>query len=106
MCEQIDRERVIPEREVRNGAGPGNDRAHDLEAGRIVHALGDATGFEVMRAIIARARAVPNLTLWDDTFTIDLLTHDGRCCGAVLGRSDGSRSLVWAKQIVLASGGA
>src|SRR5207237_6965267 len=54
----------------------------------------------------ARARAVPNRTLWDDTFTIDLLTHDGRCCGAVLGRSDGSRSLVWAKQIVLASGGA
>ena len=46
---------------------------------RIVHALGDSTGFEVMRAIIARARTTPNLTLWDDTFTIDLLTHDGAC---------------------------
>jgi L-aspartate oxidase len=91
----------------------------DLEAGqlaltregghsqaRIVHALGDATGFEMMRAVIQRARETKNLTIWDDTFTIDLLTHDGRCCGAILGRSDGSRSLVWAKQVVLASGGA
>src|SRR5437899_9407011 len=51
---------------------------------RIVHALGDATGFEVMRAIIDRARQTPNLRLWDDSFTIDLLTHEGTCAGAVL----------------------
>src|SRR6516162_3304811 len=41
---------------------------------RIVHALGDATGYEVMRAIIERAKQAPNITLWDDTFTVDLLT--------------------------------
>jgi L-aspartate oxidase len=73
---------------------------------RIVHALGDATGYEMMRAVIAKARETPNIVLWDDTFTIDVLTHDGRCCGAVLGKSDGQRSLVWAKQVILASGGA
>src|SRR5437763_1601977 len=33
---------------------------------RIVHALGDATGFEVMRALGARARAASNVTLWED----------------------------------------
>src|SRR5580700_6140281 len=43
---------------------------------RIVHALGDATGHEVMRAIIDRARHARNITLWDKTFTIDLLTHE------------------------------
>src|SRR6516225_4114875 len=48
---------------------------------RIVHALGDATGFEVMRAIIERARQTPHLTLWDETFTLDLLTFEGRCVG-------------------------
>src|SRR5262249_8904902 len=48
---------------------------------RIVHALGDATGHEVMRAVIARARQATNMTLWGDTFTIDLLTHEGRCVG-------------------------
>src|SRR6059058_2228979 len=51
---------------------------------RIVHALGDATGHEVMRAMIARATATPNITIRDDTFTLDLLTHEGRCVGAVV----------------------
>ncbi len=73
---------------------------------RIVHALGDATGHEVMRAVIDKARQTPNLTLWDRTFTIDLLTHEGACVGALLVRPDGDRLLVWAKQTILASGGA
>src|SRR5207237_6197185 len=67
---------------------------------RIVHALGDATGFEVMRAVIAHAREAPNVTLLDDTFTIDLVTHGGRCVGAVVAREDGGRLLVWAKQVI------
>jgi L-aspartate oxidase len=73
---------------------------------RIVHALGDATGAEVMRAVIARARAAPNVTLWDDTFTLDLLTDEGRCVGALVWRPGQGRALVWAKQTILASGGA
>src|SRR5436305_8849810 len=73
---------------------------------RIVHALGDATGAEVMRAIIARAAQAPNVTLWDDTFTLDLLTHEGRCVGAVVWRPGQGKMLIWAKQTVLASGGA
>jgi L-aspartate oxidase len=72
---------------------------------RIVHALGDATGFEVMRAIIARAREAPNVTIWDDTFTLDLLTHEGRCVGAVVWRPNQGKLLIWAKQTILASGG-
>ncbi|MCI0680729.1 MAG: L-aspartate oxidase [Gemmataceae bacterium] len=73
---------------------------------RIVHALGDATGFEVMRAIIARARQTPHLELWDDSFTLDLLTHEGRCVGAVVWRPGHGKMLVWAQQVILASGGA
>jgi L-aspartate oxidase len=72
---------------------------------RIVHALGDATGHEVMRAIIAKARATPNVALWDDTFTIDLLTTDTGCVGAVVWRPSTGVVLVWAKQVVLAAGG-
>src|ERR1700736_5896565 len=44
---------------------------------RVVHALGDATGHEVMRAIIDRARGAAHITVWDRTLTIDLLTHEG-----------------------------
>src|SRR5262249_53711398 len=73
---------------------------------RIVHALGDATGYEVMRAIITRARQTPHLTFWDDTFTLDLLTHDTACVGALVWRPGAGKLLVWAKQTILASGGA
>ncbi|OWK35050.1 L-aspartate oxidase [Fimbriiglobus ruber] len=72
---------------------------------RIVHALGDATGHEVMRAVIARAQTAPNVVLWDDTFTIDLLTDNGACVGAVVWRPGVGKILVWAKQVILASGG-
>lgn len=72
---------------------------------RVVHALGDSTGFEVMRAIIAKARTAPNVHLWDDTFTIDLLTHEGACVGAVVWQPSFGKLLIWAKQVILASGG-
>ena len=73
---------------------------------RIVHALGDATGHEVMRAVIQRAREASHVSIWDKTFTVDLLTYDGHCVGAVVARPSGEHCLIWAKQTILASGGA
>jgi L-aspartate oxidase len=73
---------------------------------RIVHALGDATGHEVMRAIIERARQASHITIRDRTFTIDLLANDGVCVGALVAPPGQDRLLVWAKQTILASGGA
>jgi L-aspartate oxidase len=107
----------------------GGKLALTLEGGhshrRIVHALGDATGQEVMRAVIARARQAPHIQLWEDTFTLDLLTDSsqlapragdtvnsrselttGMCLGAVIHRPGYGVLLVWAKQTILASGGA
>lgn len=72
---------------------------------RIVHALGDATGHEVMRAVIARARESKNIAIWDETFTLDLLTHEGRCRGALIHRPGVGPILVWARETILASGG-
>ena len=73
---------------------------------RIVHALGDATGREVMRAVIGQARDLPNARIWQNSFTIDLLTHDGRCRGAIVWDKRRGPSLVWARAVVLATGGA
>jgi L-aspartate oxidase len=84
---------------------PGLGREGGHSHHRIVHALGDATGFEVMRAIIEQAHKTPNLTIWDRTFTIDLLTHEGRCVGALVSRPRFGKLLIWAKQTILASGG-
>lgn len=73
---------------------------------RIVHALGDATGREVMRAVIARARAAANVRIWQNSYTIDLLTHEGRCRGAIVWDRRRGPSLIWARATVLATGGA
>ncbi len=73
---------------------------------RIVHALGDATGKEVMRALIERVRREPHLDIWEKTFTIDLLTHHGECRGALVWNPEHGKTFVWAKQTILATGGA
>jgi L-aspartate oxidase len=73
---------------------------------RIVHALGDATGHEVMRAMIAQARSKLEADIWPNTFTIDLLTHEGRCRGALVWHAHHGRTFVWAKQTILCTGGA
>jgi L-aspartate oxidase len=73
---------------------------------RIVHAMGDATGREVMRSVIAWARKLRNLRLWESTFTLDLLTWDGACRGAMVVHREYGAMLVWAKQTILATGGA
>jgi L-aspartate oxidase len=72
---------------------------------RIVHALGDATGFEVMRAMIQLARSKLDAQIWPNTFTIDLLTHEGRCRGALVWHVHHGRTFVWAKQTILCTGG-
>jgi len=73
---------------------------------RIVHALGDATGHEVMRAMIQRAKSELGAQFWPRTFTIDLLTNDGVCCGALVWNPDHGKTFVWAKQTILCTGGA
>jgi L-aspartate oxidase len=81
----------------------GREGGHSHQ--RIVHALGDATGREVMRAVIVHTRARPNVSIWEQAFTIDLLTEDGVCRGAIVARDDGQLFLLWAKQTILCSGG-
>src|SRR5262249_13430180 len=51
---------------------------------RIVHALGDETGREIMRAVIHKVRSRSNLRVWQNSFTIDLLTHEDRCRGVLV----------------------
>jgi len=73
---------------------------------RIVHANGDATGAEVMRAMASWTDRLPHVTLWEDAFTIDFLTDAAGCRGAVVARAGQEITLVWAKQTVLCTGGA
>jgi L-aspartate oxidase len=80
---------------------------------RIVHALGDMTGKEVMRAVIEHTRRLPHVRIWENAFTLDLLTHEGACRGAIVATRPGDKdaavpadkTLVWAGQTILATGG-
>ena len=74
--------------------------------GRIAHAHGDATGAEVMRAMIERTRKSPHIETWENAFTVDLLTFEGRCRGAVMVDMHGRKIMVWAKETILCTGGA
>lgn len=73
---------------------------------RIVHALGDATGQEVMRALIQRVQETPHIETWEKCFTLDLLTDEGQCRGAIVWHPERGKLLIWAKETILATGGA
>jgi L-aspartate oxidase len=73
---------------------------------RILHAMGDATGQEIMRAVVDRVRTKRNVQMWQDTFTIDLLVDDGICRGALVWNPQHGKTIVWAKQTILCTGGA
>ncbi len=73
---------------------------------RIVHAMGDATGREISRALIEQARTRANLRIWQNCFTVDLLTFDGQCRGALVWDPKRGPGIVWARATLLATGGA
>lgn len=74
---------------------------------RILHAHGDATGKEISRALIARARQEKNISILPFTATEGLIVQDGRCCGVryidalLLAPRE-----MYAKAVILCTGGA
>ena len=109
------------------------DLAFGLEAGhsaaRILHAYGDATGRELSNTLIRTAHDRENITVVERAFAIDLLTDDAsgpltrslrdhplpegegardgarRCLGAIA-LVQGDVTVIWARQTILATGGA
>jgi L-aspartate oxidase len=73
---------------------------------RILHANGDATGYEIVRALAVEVHEHPVIDVWDEHFVIDLITDQGECIGALVLKEDGSKVFVRAKATVLCSGGA
>jgi L-aspartate oxidase len=74
---------------------------------RILHAHGDATGAEIVRALAEQTLRSPNIEVWDEHYAVDLITDDeGVCHGALVMRPDGGLVLVNGKATVLCTGGA
>lgn len=73
---------------------------------RILHAHGDATGAEIVRALTEAVRKNGSIEIWDEHFAIDLVTEGGACCGVIVERPSGERVFVFAHATVLCTGGA
>jgi L-aspartate oxidase len=74
---------------------------------RILHAHGDATGAEIVRALAEQAQAHPNITIWDKHYIIDLVTNEeGACTGALALKPDGTLVYVHGDATILCTGGA
>ncbi|MHC4940976.1 MAG: L-aspartate oxidase [Planctomycetota bacterium] len=87
-----------------NGAlSLGQEGAHSHR--RVVHARGDATGREMIRALCAAVDEHAGIRT-HDAFLIDVLTKDGVCVGALLRETDGRLAAAFAGSTVLAAGGA
>ncbi len=96
-------QRTTPEQEDPADLTLGREGGHSHN--RILHANGDATGAEIMRAVIEQVRSAANIQVVENAFTLDLLTSDQRCRGAVVADGE-NKFLFWAKETILCTGGA
>ncbi|RKD22781.1 L-aspartate oxidase [Ammoniphilus oxalaticus] len=73
---------------------------------RILHARGDSTGGEIVRALSERVYKSSNIRVLEKHFAIDLLTVDEECAGAIIQGPNQDRFVVEAGATILATGGA
>src|SRR5437764_247024 len=81
----------------------GREEAHSRN--RILHAHGDSTGREILRALVAKAKTLPEISVCESEFTTDLCIEDGRVRGVHLINSSGETGHIAASSVLLASGG-
>jgi L-aspartate oxidase len=73
---------------------------------RILHAGGDSTGAEIIRALSDQVRRNKRIHILDNHFAIDLITIDGQCTGVIAQNELGEKKYIEADATVLATGGA
>jgi L-aspartate oxidase len=98
LVENLLRLGVRFDRDEQGAVALGLEAAHSHK--RILHAAGDATGAELMRALSERVRLTPSVTLMQAR-VVRLLRDDHGICGVVL--SDGQ--ILQTDRVLLATGG-
>ena len=81
----------------------GREGAHSRS--RILHAHGDSTGREILRALYAKAKTLNNISICEFEFSTDLLMRDGNTSGVQIIADDGEIRDVTASAVLLATGG-
>ncbi len=73
---------------------------------RVLHALGDATGWEMTRTLLERARRTDAVEVRSFACSTDLVVEDGKVVGCRFIDDSGAANLVLARATLLATGGA
>ena len=70
---------------------------------RILHHK-DVTGKEITSKLIAAVLARENITVWNHTVMMDLITEGNACCG-IVAKKENETTLIYARETILATGG-
>jgi L-aspartate oxidase len=81
----------------------GREGAHSRN--RILHAHGDSTGREILRALYAKTKTLKNISVREFEFSTDLQVQNGRVTGIHLIDENGERRQLTAPAVLLATGG-
>lgn len=80
--------------------------AHSVK--RILHSGGDATGFQIEKALVNRIKSESNITIYEQTLAVELLIDsDNECRGLISYNSaTDAYETIYSSAIILATGGA
>jgi len=81
----------------------GREGAHSRN--RILHAHGDSTGREILRALYAKAKTLKEISVREFEFSTDLLVDGGRVCAVNVIDEHGQHATIHASAVLLATGG-
>lgn len=81
----------------------GREGAHSRN--RILHAHGDSTGREILRALYAKAKTLKEISVREFEFSTDLHLEDGRVTAVRIIDDHGQHSTIYASAVLLATGG-
>jgi L-aspartate oxidase len=90
----------------RNGTKLAFTREGAHSRSRVLHAHGDSTGSEILRALMAKARTLPSIRLRPHAYAVDLVVEGQRISGVrYLDEKTGALKEVRAQAVLLATGG-
>jgi len=81
----------------------GREGAHSRN--RILHAHGDSTGREILRALYAKAQTLKHISVREFEFSTDLVLDGGRVSGITLIDEHGENRRMTSSAVLLATGG-
>ena len=89
----------------RNGTKLAFTREGAHSRNRVLHAQGDSTGQEILRALYAKAKTLKNISVLEFEMSSDLLLEDGRVVGVSVIGDGGQLQQITASGVLLATGG-